>query len=154
LNALATLVTPLAALSLLGAASTVAKNPILLSITALSDRQKRSRQEQPTYQVQVLQNYLSQAGDQEIQQQKLMATYLSCSGFTASTNFCLDRVVCEYSIRTKQMDSLEKDVISIVLFNIMSNGYVTEEFKQRLRDAARFGRSRSQCTRYQCNQLK
>lgn len=36
----------------------------------------------------------------------------------------------------------------------MSNGYVTDEFKDRLRSAAQHGRTTGQCSVYQCSQLK
>jgi len=145
-------VTPLATLSLLGAAAAMAANPILLTMAGLAERRRR-RDAPPMHQIQVLEKYLSKVDDQETQQEKLMATYLSCSGFTSSSNFCLDRVICEYSIQTKRMDSLEKDVISIVLFNIMTNSHVSKEFKDRLRRAAKYGRSRSRCSQYRCDQL-
>jgi len=194
-------VTPLATLSLLGAAAAVASNPVLSTMVGLSKRRKR-RDAQPMHQIQVLEKYLSkvpdfklqsvkinswlwnishaQVEDQETQQEKLMATYLSCSGFTSSSNFCLDRVICEYSIQTKRMDSLEKDVISMyvdqlirlvgirqfhytnifflfeffsVLFNIMTNNYVSKDFKERLRRAAKRGRNRARCNQYRCDQL-
>jgi len=145
-------VTPLATLSLLGAAAAVASNPVLSTMVGLSKRRKR-RDAQPMHQIQVLEKYLSKVEDQETQQEKLMATYLSCSGFTSSSNFCLDRVICEYSIQTKRMDSLEKDVISIVLFNIMTNNYVSKDFKERLRRAAKRGRNRARCNQYRCDQL-
>lgn len=62
---------------------------------------------------QTLEKYISQVPGEGKQQEKLMATYLSCSGFTESNNFCLDRVVCDYSVQPSKMADLEKDVISM-----------------------------------------
>ena len=44
-------------------------------------------------------------------------------------------------------------MIRSVLFNIMSNGYISKEFKERLRTAAQYGRSRGHCSAYFCDQL-
>jgi hypothetical protein len=40
-----------------------------------------------------------------------------------------------------------------VLYNIMSNSYVSKEFKDRLRTAAQYGRNRGQCSAFTCSAL-
>lgn len=124
-NPLSALVAPLAALALLGAAAAVSTNPVLLSIAVLSSGRKRRalmdngdevtpELEEQLQEMEVLEKYMAKLPGQEEQQEKLMATYLSCSGFTESDNKCLDRVVCEYSVvHSKMMGDLEKDVISM-----------------------------------------
>ena len=116
---------PLAALALLGAAAAVATNPVLLSMAVLSSGRKRRalndddaalispELEEQLEEMEVLEKYMAHLPGQEQQQEKLMATYLTCSGFTESDNSCLDRVVCEYSIKPSKMADLEKDVISM-----------------------------------------
>jgi len=118
-------VAPLAALALLGAAAAVATNPVLLSIAVLSSGRKRRslttddanaltpELETQLEEMEVLEKYMAKIPHQEEEQEKLMATYLSCSGFTESNNNCLDRVVCEYSIESGGMPDLEKEVISM-----------------------------------------
>lgn len=54
----ATVVTPLATLSLLGAATAVATNPLLMTMAGLSNRRRR-RDARPMHQIQVLEKYLS-----------------------------------------------------------------------------------------------
>lgn len=167
INPLSALVAPLAALALLGAAVAVASNPVLMTLAVLSSGRKRravslekigrddltAELQSKLHEMETLEKYIVQVPEQEKQQKKLMATYLSCSGFTESSNSCLDRVVCDYSIRPGKMTDLEKDVISIILYNIMSNGYVSQEYKERLRTAAQYGRSRGQCSAFICDQL-
>lgn len=41
-----------------------------------------------------------------------------------------------------------------ILYNIMSNGYISQEYKERLRTAAQYGRTRGQCSAFSCDQLK
>ena len=46
---------------------------------------------------QTLEKFLDQMPKNDSYQQKMLAMYLGCSGYTDGQNFCLDRVVCEYS---------------------------------------------------------
>jgi len=91
-----------------------------------------------------------QAGDYVCQ---VLSMYLSCSGYTEVTNSCLDRVVCEYANESNNVSEEERDVISIVLYNIMANEYVSDGFKDRLRVAARSGRNNGQCHMFECSSL-
>lgn len=122
-NPLSALVAPLAALALLGAAAAVSTNPVLLSVAVLSSGRKRRaldddnsltpELETQLHEMEVLEQYIAKVPGQEEEQEKLMATYISCSGFTEPSNHCLDRVVCEYSVQPGGMADLEKDVISM-----------------------------------------
>jgi len=76
--------------------------------------------------------------------------YLSCSGYMEDSNLCLDRVFCEYGNAESTISSEERDVLSIVLYNIMDNKSVMVQYKNRLRAAARLGRDTQQCARYTC----
>ncbi len=122
INALSVLVAPLAALALLGAAAAVSTNPVLLSMVVLSSGRKRrdliSTDDDPELEtklqeIEVLEQYIAKVPDHEEQHEKLMATYLSCSGFTEERNGCIDRIVCEYSVQPSGMADLERDVISM-----------------------------------------
>lgn len=86
-------------------------------------------------------------------QQRIMAMYLSCSGYTQENNVCLDGVFCQYGDAHSDMTDEERDVLSIVLYNIMTNEFVTEEYKTRLRSAARLGRDFGRCSKYDCPAL-
>lgn len=124
LNPLSVLVAPLAALALVGAAAAVATNPVLLTVATLSSGRKRRALsggadalvpeiENKLHEMEVLEKYIAAAPEHEKQQEKLMASYLSCSGFTESQNACMDRVVCEFSVQPSSMSDLEKDVITM-----------------------------------------
>ena len=120
LNPLSVLVAPLAALALVGAAAAVATNPVLLTVATLSSGRKRRALggddvapeiENKLHEMEVLEKYIAAAPEHEKQQEKLMASYLSCSGYTE--NACMERVVCEFSVLPNKMSDLEKDVISM-----------------------------------------
>merc|ERR1712038_1373430 len=90
--------------------------------------------------MQVLEKFLGSVPSDVKYQQQILSMYLSCSGYTEPSNSCLDRVVCEYSDRKSAIEEEDRDVISIVLYNIMGNDFVGEEYKARLRKAAKMGR--------------
>ena len=120
-NALSVLVAPLAALALLGAAAAVSSSPVLLSMVVLSSGRKRRdlisttepELENQLQEMELLEKYIAKVPDHEKEQERLMATYLTCSGFTEDRNGCLDRIVCEYSVEPSRMPDLDKDVISM-----------------------------------------
>lgn len=101
----------------------------------------------------VLERFMSTIPDNMSYQQKVLSMYLSCSGYTEITNRCLDRMVCEYGNAESAVSQEERDVISIVLYNIMANDHVEEDFKDRLRMAARQGRDTNTCSVYECEAL-
>jgi len=86
-------------------------------------------------------------------QQRIMAMYLSCSGYLQDTNQCLDRIFCEYGHADSDISAQERDVLSIVLYNIMANEFVSDDYKRRLRSAARIGRDFQRCSRFDCPEL-
>jgi len=90
--------------------------------------------------MQVLEKFLGSVPSDVKYQQQILSMYLSCSGYTEPSNSCLDRVVCEYSDRKSAIEEEDRDVISIVLYNIMGNDFVGQEYKNRLRKAAKMGR--------------
>ena len=51
------------------------------------------------------------------------------------------------------ISSLLISLLCSVLYNIMSNSFVPDEYKQRLRTAARVGRDFNQCGNYVCPAL-
>jgi len=108
------------------------------------------------HELQVLDRFLGSIPENNRYQQQILSMYLSCSGYTEPSNKCLDRVVCDYS-DSKTVMSIkdeEKDVISIILYNIMANEYVTEDYKNRLRTSARIGRDEGTCKRvFTCTEL-
>merc|ERR1712223_758172 len=172
INPLALLVAPLAAISLLAAAAAVAVNPVLINVALTGKRRKRSPRysekededssswnpelQEKMHELQVLEKFLGSIPENNRYQQQILSMYLSCSGYTEPNNKCLDRVVCDYSDNksTMNINEEEKDVISIILYNIMANEYVTENYKNRLRTSARIGRDEGTCKKvFTCFEL-
>merc|ERR1719361_2036533 len=168
-NPLALLVAPLAGIALLTAAAAVAINPVLISVSVTGKRRKRRdldtviqanqsdgispELEEKIHEMQVLEKFMSTVPENTNYQQQVLSMYLSCSGYEEITNACLDRVVCEYANEESEVEQEERDVISIVLYNIMANDYVSEDFKDRLRVAARSGRDKQTCLAFECAAL-
>ncbi|XP_065578924.1 keratin, type II cytoskeletal 1-like isoform X1 [Artemia franciscana] len=172
-NPVASLIAPLAGLALLGAAAAVATNPVLLTLAVLtSGRKKRDANgvedslqflaldninttnldplfSEKVQELQTLEKYISSVPSTD-SNEKLMAGYLSCSGFMESSNKCMDRIVCEYSDPDSPLEDLERDVISIVLHSIMGNKLVNPAFKERLRAAAKHGSEQGRCYIHKC----
>merc|ERR1712001_499111 len=93
------------------------------------------------HELQVLERFLGSIPENNRYQQQILSMYLSCSGYTEPSNRCLDRVVCEYSDPKSAIEEEDRDVISIVLYNIMANDFVGETYKARLRKSAKIGRN-------------
>jgi len=170
INPLALLVAPLAAISLLAAAAAVAINPVLVQVSFTGKRRKRSLNGEPDedeaewnpeikekmHEMEVLERFLGTIPENRRYQQQILSMYLTCSGYTETSNKCLDRVVCDYSNVNSDIPQDEKDVISIILYNIMANDFVNEEYKDRLRTSARIGRDHDQgsCSKkFVCSEL-
>jgi len=185
LNPLALLVAPLAGISLLTAAAAVALNPVLVSVS-LTGKKRRKRSlfgtgmeaaaaligattnstydktldpdvQEKIHEMEVLEKFLGSVPSQVKYQQQILSMYLSCSGYLEESNLCLDRVVCEYSDPTSNLQSDERDVVAIVLFNIMGNDFVGDDYKDRLRRSAKVGKDQNdhkKCIEaYPCTQL-
>jgi len=88
------------------------------------------------------------------QTQELFANYIQCSGLSSGVdtknniNQCLEHLVCLYAnphatvpFTNQPVEKAEKDVISIILFNLLSNNFIDEHTKSRVRVAARQSRS-------------
>jgi len=163
-NPLALLLAPLAGIALLTAAAAVAINPVLVSVSFTGRRRKRRDAdelnqglspalEEKINEMQVLEKFMASVPDNLNYQQQVLSMYLSCSGYTEMTNHCLDRTVCEYGNAKSSVSQEERDVISIVLYNIMANQFVEDGFKDRLRLAARQGRDEQSCQMFECTAL-
>ena len=63
---------------------------------------------------------------------------------------CLDYLVCQYASRETVFNHNEKDVVSIILYNLMSNNFIERRLKQRLRSAAKFSREQGNCNIFKC----
>ncbi|XP_046463691.1 uncharacterized protein LOC124209641 [Daphnia pulex] len=167
---LAMVVSPLAGIAFVAAAAAVAISPVYLTLTSsiLSGRKKRDLSSmidpsmadkitpemmQKIQELQTLEKFLASIPKETDYQQQIMSMYLSCSGYTREGNVCLDRIFCEYGNANSNISDEERDVLSIVLYNIMSNTFIPVEYKQRLRSAARIGRDFQQCNRYDCPAL-
>merc|ERR1712062_947765 len=157
-----------AGIALLTAAAAVAINPVLVTVSVTGKRRRRRdldtvignnegitpELEEKIHEMQVLEKFMSSIPENTNYQQQVLSMYLSCSGYTEVTNSCLDRVVCEYANKNNKISQEEKDVISIVLYNIMANEYVSEGYKDRLRVAARTGRNEGVCHIFECSSLE
>lgn len=168
-NPLALLVAPLAGIAFITAAAALAVSPAYLTISSsLTGRKKRDLLSmvdpqmadqitpelmQKIQELQTLEKFLSSIPKETDYQQQIMSMYLSCSGYMEDSNVCLDRVFCEYGNTESKISEEERDVLSIVLYNIMANNAVTDGYKNRLRTAARLGRDTKQCARYNCAAL-
>merc|ERR1711892_1017885 len=166
-NPLALLIAPLAGIALLTAAAAVAINPVLDTVSVTGKRRRRRdldtvignnqgitpELEEKIHEMQVLVKFMSSVPENTNYQQQVLSMYLSCSGYTEMTNHCLDRVVCEYANNNNTVKQEERDVISIVLYNIMANEYVSNDYKDRLRVAARSGRDDGVCHAFECASL-
>merc|ERR1711936_715236 len=151
----------------LTAAAAVAINPVLVTVSVTGKRRKRRdldtvigggegispELEEKIHEMQVLEKFMSSVPENTNYQQQVLSMYLSCSGYEEISNACLDRVVCEYANEESEVEQEERDVISIVLYNIMANDYVSEDFKDRLRVAARSGRDKQTCLAFECAAL-
>ena len=109
--------------------------------------------EEKINEMQVLEQFMASVPDNLNYQQQVLSMYLSCSGYTEQANHCLDRTVCEYGNAKSSVSQEERDVISIVLYNIMANQFVEDDFKDRLRMAARQGRDSQTCEMFECTAL-
>jgi len=160
-NPLALLIAPLAGIALLTAAAAVAINPVLVTVSITGKRRRRRdadeglspEMEEKIHEMEVLEKFMSTVPESTGYQQQVMSMYLSCSGYTEITNTCLDRVVCEYANTNSTVGQAERDIISIVLYNIMANDYVSDEYKDRLRVAARSGRDSQNCQVFECSSI-
>ena len=63
--------------------------------------------------LQVLERFLGTIPENRRYQQQILSMYLTFSGYTESSNKCLDRVVCDYSNSQSDIPQDEKDVISM-----------------------------------------
>jgi len=79
----------------------------------------------------------------------LTADYLDWSGLERGK--CLDRLACAYASNSTAISSdPEKEVVSIVLYNLMTNQLVKPRLKDRLRGAAHLGRAGGECLQLEC----
>ena len=60
----------------------------------------------------MLEHFLGKVPANDNYNQRLLSTYVTCSGYT-SNNYCLERVLCEYSSPFSRLGDEEKDVISM-----------------------------------------
>lgn len=168
LSPLAALIAPLAALALLGAASLVSLNPALLQIAVISGRKRRRRkrwadnesdyeyqqnnEDQLYAEMDLFENFFAKQPHDTIrnQTQELFANYIECSGLSGGkpSDQCLEYLVCLYAnphanipFYNKPIAEAEKDVISIILYNLLSNKFIDEHVKSRVRVAARQSRN-------------
>ena len=70
--------------------------------------------------MQTLEHFLDQMPKNDSYQQKMLAMYLGCSGYTDGQNFCLDRVVCEYSTSSDEGSSEEARAMTKEDRNVIS----------------------------------
>lgn len=162
INPLAALIAPLAGLALMGAAAAVAVNPILLQLAVISNgRRKREIGEESQLendikrrvkQLRVLEKFLSSMPGHISQSERLTADYLRCSGLSAESDQCLEQLVCTYGQHpgTGSLTGIERDVVSIILYNLMSNKMLSSSLKTRLKAAAKIGRDVGECQQFIC----
>lgn len=158
IHPLAALIAPLAGLALMGAAAAVAVNPMLLQLAVISKNGRRRRRRRETggglerglKQMRVVDRYLSslpEGAGQDISA-RLTVEFLACSGLGSST--CLELLTCQYS--GGGVERVERDVVSVILYHLMSNKLLPSDLKTRLRGAAKLGRDNGDCGQtFSCN---
>lgn len=164
INPLAALIAPLAGLALMGAAAAVAVNPILLQLAVISNGRKRREVgeegkegeidiKRRVKQLRVLEKFLSSMPGKFSQSDRLTADYLRCSGLSEDSDQCLEQLVCTYGQPPSKgaLSGIERDVVSIILYNLMSNKMLASSLKSRLRAAAKVGRDVGQCQVFVCS---
>jgi len=167
INPLAAIVAPLAGLALIAAASAVSVNPMLMSIVTIRNRRQVDETKETEVgrqmkrglrKVRLLERFLSSLPGRVSTADKLMLTYLECSELVSPDNHCLELMVCQYSQQANNLTQVsfspdEKEVVSIVLYNLMSNSLVSNDVKKRLKSAAKIGRNLGQrgCSKFVCN---
>jgi len=103
--------------------------------------------------MQLFENFFAKQPHETIknQTQELFANYIQCSGLSSEVDSdrhgksqCLEHLVCLYAnpvatipYTNVPVDKAEKDVISIILYNLLSNNFIDEHIKSRVRVAAR-----------------
>jgi len=156
LSPLAALIAPLAGLALMGAAASVAVNPLLLKLVTISSRRRRSLVSNDdaevvnwVHQLKTIRQFFSMLPEKANPLDRLTADYLVWSGLERGK--CLDRLACSYASNSTTIASYsEKEVVSIVLYNLMTNRLVNSDLKDRLRGAAHLGRAGGQCLQLAC----
>jgi hypothetical protein len=146
----------------MGAAAAVAMNPLLLSLVTISGasspfsgRRRRSLTGEGAqlgrrlHQLRSLRRFLSGLPGSPVD--RLAADYLVWSGLQAGG--CLELLSCSYAANTTAVQRQpDREVVSIVLYNLMTNRAVGGGLKARLRGAARAGRDGSDCLDFSCSQ--
>merc|ERR1719507_2622799 len=156
LSPLAALIAPLAGLALMGAAASVAVNPLLLKLVTISNRRRRSLVSEDEaevvnwlHQLKMLRQFFALLPDKANPLDGLTADYLVWSGLERGK--CLDRLACSYASNSSVISSApEREVVSIVLYNLMTNQLVKPQLKDRLRGAAHIGRAGGECLQLGC----
>jgi len=175
INPLAALIAPLAGLALLAAASAVAVNPILLQLITITKRRRKrgtgtdfdaaeESLKAKIKQLTLLDSFLNSVPGGGGQGDLMTVGYLSCSGLVDQDNQCLQLLACQYTNDNKNNTSsgidnkssgidnpVQRDVTSIVLYNLMSNKLVSQDLKNKLKKAARYGRDEASCKVFSCD---
>jgi len=167
INPLAALIAPLAGLALMGAAAAVAVNPILLQLAVISNGRRKREVGDDTEnaiqggndikrrvkQLRVLEKFLSSMPGKFSQSDHLTSDYLRCSGLSEESDHCLEQLVCTYGQPpgSGALTGIERDVVSIILYNLMSNKMLSSSLKTRLRSAAKVGRDVGKCQDFVCS---
>jgi len=164
INPLAALIAPLAGLALLGAAAAVSINPVLVQLAVVSSGRRRKKrditnpeinslaEDQKLTEIGVLERFLATETNFDEQAQNMVARYVECSGL--QENKCLERLVCIYATSEETVSPKEKEVISIILYQLMSNKYMKNETKTRMRHAGQLSKFLGgHCKKYYCPTL-
>ena len=80
--------------------------------------------------------------------ERLTGDYLSWSGLAGGS--CLDLLACSYAADSSAVAG-DREVVSIVLYNLMTSRVVEAPLKARLRSAARAGRRDGSCAHLPCS---
>jgi len=162
INPLAAFIAPLAGLALLGAAAAVSINPVLIQLAVVNGGKRKKRDlrdpsvQRKVTEIELLENFLSKETQFDTQAESMVAQYLECSGLSSNQNQCLERLVCIYA-SPYQLDSAnkqEKDVIAIILYQLMSNKFIKEEIKNRMKYAGQLSKVLGgHCSKYSCPAL-
>ncbi|XP_067127517.1 uncharacterized protein [Centruroides vittatus] len=124
---------------------------LFLTLTQAANRTVKRDARRNFQDLDVIQKYLRQVKPHDDYNEEVLATYLGCSGMLDSNNHCLEKLVCQFSDNTSSMSQLEKDVSSLIIYTILNNRFISDDFKNRMKKAALTGRDHpGKCRRYYC----
>ncbi|XP_050431956.1 uncharacterized protein LOC126840335 isoform X2 [Adelges cooleyi] len=143
------LVVPLAGIALLGALAVLIGNPLLLHLGAV--RRRRAADEDNGVSMTVsMTKYLEKLSDKESSNCWMCNVVASVYD---GQSMCIERSVCEAMSLSSPESTMDKQVLSSMVAEVLKNKYVPARFKSRLESAVLSGRITKSCRQYTCGEM-